>query len=392
MKILNEEKGLVMVLVLIVLFVITLFSTTMWTFSMTHLRQSFREENKIQAEYLAKSGAEAAIAAWLQKPHSGKPLGTMERVYFDTNSKNYTLNSPDPSNDGGYFDVTLTVIDDESDPKHGLTVIESTGTYRETSHTIIVTTFPFNYGHDLDPSWYDYSSGNLAWAELGSGEDLKLVRFACDEGEVLKLGTEELGTDVAYEAEILSFESDLVVDMNLVLNTYVFYDFRASINGRDETISLVATTIIFENLQLGFLPERTYSSDRIMEERIGQILLDVPPGKGIDGSTNSDLDNSKVYGRVYFDGDDISTQEYQWNRRRWLFFWWEYGILTDGSPQQISHPEGGNLAGREFYFPSSGGDPNNRVNLLDLQPGDLIEIPSGEARAIDKNLSPFLWE
>ncbi len=54
----KTESGYAMPLVLITIFVLSLLGTTLWHISTTSVKQAVMEENKMQAYYLARSGAE----------------------------------------------------------------------------------------------------------------------------------------------------------------------------------------------------------------------------------------------------------------------------------------------------------------------------------------------
>ena len=56
--VLKNEHGWAMPLVLMVIVVITLLGTALWAYSMADLKQVTREEKRMQAYYLARSGAE----------------------------------------------------------------------------------------------------------------------------------------------------------------------------------------------------------------------------------------------------------------------------------------------------------------------------------------------
>jgi len=56
-----NQKGWAMPLVLMLVFVMTLLSTALWQYSMRDLKDVSMEEKKLQAHYLARSGAELVL-------------------------------------------------------------------------------------------------------------------------------------------------------------------------------------------------------------------------------------------------------------------------------------------------------------------------------------------
>ncbi len=54
----KAENGYAMPLVLVTIFILSLLGTTIWHISTTSVKQAVMEENKMQAYYLARSGAE----------------------------------------------------------------------------------------------------------------------------------------------------------------------------------------------------------------------------------------------------------------------------------------------------------------------------------------------
>ncbi len=62
-----NEKGWAVPLALMVMVVITLLSTALWFYSMTDLKQVSMEEKKMQAHYLARSGAELVADNYIEQ-------------------------------------------------------------------------------------------------------------------------------------------------------------------------------------------------------------------------------------------------------------------------------------------------------------------------------------
>lgn len=114
-------KGLAMPLVLLVMFVMTLLSAALWQYSMKDLKHVTIEEKRMQAHYLARSGAELVRDYLIAHPdefNSIKDL-TSETQSYQNNSNNF---------------FTVKVYEDE----HGTRLIESTGKVDDVSETLIL--------------------------------------------------------------------------------------------------------------------------------------------------------------------------------------------------------------------------------------------------------------
>jgi len=115
----GNQKGLAMPLVLAVIFILSLLGTALWQYSTTDLKQVTMDDQRKQAYYLARSGADA-VAEFIVK----NPLNWTDQAMTDY--LNTLSNAPhsQPTNLGsGSFIVKVTY-----DVANHLTTILSTGT------------------------------------------------------------------------------------------------------------------------------------------------------------------------------------------------------------------------------------------------------------------------
>jgi len=70
----NDERGLALPLVLTVMVVATLLSSVLWQYSMTDIKQASRKQQKMQAHYIARSGAEAIAQHLIERPQAASQL------------------------------------------------------------------------------------------------------------------------------------------------------------------------------------------------------------------------------------------------------------------------------------------------------------------------------
>lgn len=143
---LNSEKGLSMPVVLMVILIVTILGAVLYSFSQNQLLSASQGSDARQAEYLARSGIEAAIAWWKQE--TTKPQGTknFDRVYMREDG---TMVLTDPGDSKvGYIDVSVTRQDD------GTWSIQSTGNVKASTKTIKYSSSIMMQHEDLEGLWY----------------------------------------------------------------------------------------------------------------------------------------------------------------------------------------------------------------------------------------------
>ncbi len=70
----KDQRGVALPLALIVMLVVSLLGTSLWQYSMNDTKQVTRQDNKMKAYYVARSGAEAT-AMWMKKNNAGGLVG-----------------------------------------------------------------------------------------------------------------------------------------------------------------------------------------------------------------------------------------------------------------------------------------------------------------------------
>src|SRR5690554_2477616 len=146
MRIKSEQGIAAMGVVIMLLVVLSLLGTALWQYSMFEINAARRNEEYLQALYLAQAGAEAAKEFWLNASVSNKPEGSLERVYYNLDTGEFQLEEPERYL--VFFDVTIKINMDESSYKHNLTEIISTATVGNISRTVTLVTYPHRFGHE----------------------------------------------------------------------------------------------------------------------------------------------------------------------------------------------------------------------------------------------------
>ncbi|MBU3153367.1 hypothetical protein [Clostridium estertheticum] len=125
----KKSDGSALIVVIMVMVVMMILGAAILNVSISQTMQASNEDKRIQAHYLARSGAEATLNAW-KSATSNKPNGSCGTVYL--NNLNQFVNV-DSSKTIGKFDVTIT------NPDSVTTIITSKGTVGNVIQTIIVT-------------------------------------------------------------------------------------------------------------------------------------------------------------------------------------------------------------------------------------------------------------
>lgn len=285
-----NQKALSMPTVLIVMMIVTVLGTALYAFSQNELLIATRSTDSKQAEYLARSGIEAALEWWKQeKP---KPEGTknFDRVYM---KRDGTMLLDDPGHEKvGYIDVT---VEKDAD---GTWNITSEGTVNGITKTLKASSGKFMTDEDLtnlDDPWYEWNSDTAGVIKKGPdySDDHEMPLYAHNavagvaiigsSGRTLNLdSTGEVGDyGVGYPAGALFFNSEL----NLAQSTKVGF------------LVVAGEKIVFNRrVNIG-------SNFRGM----GVLVLHLPEGFGIPGQElvvkpgyEDNVDIDAKYGLVYF--------------------------------------------------------------------------------------------
>ena len=251
---LRNEKGAAVPLALVVMLILSLLGTVLWQYSVSDTIQVARDQQRMQAYYLARAGADATLQAWLQSPPEDRPTGTGNTVYLK-NDGSFVETDPGEMKQGE-FAVT---VDPQED---GSIKIVSVGNVDGLTQRVTVTlSSSFIYGHTLD--WYDSSSGQMT-----TGESLPVATLPVIlEANSGKIKLPSSGSTVTFEGPALFFDSDLDGPFHHRLN-------------------LIAETIVFgQSASFGIR----------MKKDEGKLFLYVPDGMGFVREGKAGL-----WGRVYF--------------------------------------------------------------------------------------------
>ncbi|EEG78385.1 pilus assembly PilX N-terminal domain-containing protein [Dethiobacter alkaliphilus] len=156
---LRQEKGAAMPLVLMLMFVLTLLGTALWHYSMVDATQVARDERKMQAYYIARSGAENVAQHIINENKE------------DSTFVNKMINAP--ASDLVKLDYGDFEVDVYGNPNAEV-IIESTGWVGNISQTVVVTLVPSG-GSDYALKAKNISVsgkaahvyGDVAYAEIG---------------------------------------------------------------------------------------------------------------------------------------------------------------------------------------------------------------------------------
>ncbi len=121
MQIYKNESGFALPLTLVIVLALTLIGLTLFLFNMTETTQVARDENKMKAHYIARSGAHAVA------------LKLLENQDLDQDLVNSPSSEPVDFADG-QFVIEVSMSSDERE-----IYIKSTGTHRGVEQTVVVT-------------------------------------------------------------------------------------------------------------------------------------------------------------------------------------------------------------------------------------------------------------
>jgi hypothetical protein len=370
----RSNKGWAMPLALMIIFVTAILSAVLFTYAMTDNLHVKMETNAEKARYLARSGAEAVVKAWMDTsiPMDQKPAGAVDRIYQlkDGSFKNTT---PSPTDEVvGTVDVTVTRITDVNDEEFGCVKFVATAIVNGVTKTAKATSAPYATGQAL--GWYDYNTG-----EINRCSDSSNVKNVTFDGNTYQLSYHDPSGIVKCETngntELLTKRDNNQNKIAFIANS-IFFNPKVDVAennswGRQGALILSAQVVCFN------------SSVRVRKSptklNYGTIILDVPEAMGIKL-----VGHSGVYGKVYF------TQGVIYSISRNFLLWETY---------DDSVIIGNNKA---YYFRRRVDGSGNGIGLdvLDwyLNPGeyasdDMIPItsPSDAAPPVPESKVKFVW-
>lgn len=117
MNIIKEQKGMALATVLIIVFILAILGTTIWHYSIRDVADAHRAEKKMQAYYLAKSGADAVAQYIITNPDNIDMAKYIDSLTTAPESNPVELDKETP----GSFKVKVSREDDD------IFIISSTG-------------------------------------------------------------------------------------------------------------------------------------------------------------------------------------------------------------------------------------------------------------------------
>lgn len=230
--VLRNNKGITMAIVIMVMLVLFLIGTAFISVSAYQTTQSVNQDKGMNAHYLARAGAEAALEAWLDAPTALKPSGTLDPVYLSSTNEFTNVSAGNK----GQFEVTIS--QDASDPdKTLITAIGTVGTIQKkvsvTINTIQSVVPAPDPSYVSGEGFYDYTSGQInavkdadfKWPPPGHSTH-GIVKNEAKKGKGLKIPNKNTGTATQVYEKML-FSSTLQVLHNSVIlksNVIVFME------------------------------------------------------------------------------------------------------------------------------------------------------------------------
>ena len=210
----KKKKGAALIIVIVVVTVMVILGATVLEIGLGEVKQAAHEDKRLQAHYLARSGAEATLKAWEDPKNTVKPIGKCQTVYMDsTNQFGYSPSAKMI----GKFDVEVTINGDD-------TIIKSVGTVGGVAQTVTATIkaetttvqVPADIINGDALNWYHYESGQINTGNKGNiGPKQpcpkgKKVKLEAQGGKGLKLPNKN-SPAVEFESEQLLFFSTLQI-------------------------------------------------------------------------------------------------------------------------------------------------------------------------------------
>ncbi len=364
---LKDEQGMMAIGVALMLIVtLALFAGALWQYSMVEMKRVHRMERDMQALFLARGGAEAVMAAWLEESQLNRPNGPMKTLYYNLDSKQFQL--VEPVNSLGHVNVHVHRIDDPDSDRDKLTEITAEAVVGGVQRRVKVTTYPHLLGHDDTLNWYKEQDGTIINSKYDPVDDLVIVRSK----QPINFQKRARGfPEMIYSAPWILFESSLDLGYDQEDEYFPLLTDDSFIENR--VLRIVSPVIFFDNV---FLKEINLSSGSVKSS----IVLELPseamgiPGFQIDPSLQG------YYGQVYFDGQSVAKRIF--NQTRSLL----RRRITLDRTVALRNVDNETLGERAFYF-------KDGTDLANIKEGHLIPIPAHKKRSESlKGLDPFVWE
>lgn len=292
---LKSEEGMALVAVFIICIALLSFVYALGIYSFNLGSLSFRQQDRSQALYLARSVTEASIAAWIKYELSNRPEGAIQTVYYD-NQGNFVLNDPAADSDPlsetvGTIDLTVSKNTDKT------TTFQTTAVVDGQTEMITATTSAWADGEEL--AWFDPGTDRINNGPPGNVETMTVNTFFGLREIELRYHDPVFGV-VECRNDSLSLPTS---DNPAYIANAIFM--RTALDLREwfdqQALLTVGEVLVFDHkidVRRGLLS-------------YGTLVLGVPDGLGIKlqrGGTALD----GLYGRVYF-RDDVRLNRGRYN-------------------------------------------------------------------------------
>lgn len=247
----KNNKGFALIVVIMVMAIMTILGTAILNISLSETKQASYEDKRLQAHYLARSGAEATLSAWEDAAIGSKPSGGCSPVYLN----NLNEFDDDSTNMIGKFEVTVT------NPDSVTTRIASVGTVGNVQQTVTVTikegttteTIP-SLGTVAGEAlgWYSYNSGQINTGVNIPGPSGKVVILKSKDG--LKIPNKN-SPSATFVADQMRFISEVQILHNSIILRTKLIAFDSSVNFSNN--SKGSGALVFEVLDGGYIPNNS---------------------------------------------------------------------------------------------------------------------------------------
>lgn len=154
----NSQRGWALPLVLVIILVGSLLGAAVYQYTTSQSLSVTSEYNTLQARYLARAAAEAAVRNWMQS--ATKPSGTLERVYLVDNgsgARSYVRQSQlSGQRIIGYVDTTVTRETNSSGQFTGRWIVRAVANVNGRTQTVTATSLPIaSSTYNTAPPWYE---------------------------------------------------------------------------------------------------------------------------------------------------------------------------------------------------------------------------------------------
>ncbi|MEW5922009.1 MAG: pilus assembly PilX N-terminal domain-containing protein [Bacillota bacterium] len=280
-NLLKNEKGLALPLVLIVMLILTLLGTALWHYSTSEAMQVSQYEKRLQAHYLARSGAES-LAAWINDHIAAQPekvAALLAKSSLPVSLGNGTFAV---SLEGTLNHITVKATGKVGNVEETVTIILNFTSSALPDPGNVASIFPEDF--DFENGWKSGTDqvGGTGWVKSSTGHIKGGNNASSPEDPVI------FPEEIAVEHQENQITYDFFAYYMLFENTSKSLYIK---NGN--TLRLHADILVF----MGPVELRQAGGN------YAELSLHVHPGYGVE------IDG-QLYGKVFFYGDVINNSGY----------------------------------------------------------------------------------